>query len=90
MTHQLNYEPGELKAEPDKVCLTADNEDLSFITVKLVDHKGSENLYESRKIHVRVEGEGVLQGFGNADPQSTGSYDGYEWETYDGYVMAVI
>jgi len=37
-----------------------------------------------------VEGAGRLEAFGSADPQSLTSYDEAEWDTYDGYVMAVI
>ena len=39
---------------------------------------------------MQVEGTGVLQGFGNADPQSENSYDDTVCPTYDGYVMAVV
>lgn len=37
-----------------------------------------------------VEGAGMLEAMGSADPQSLGSYDDSEWEAYDGYVMAVV
>lgn len=79
-----------IKAKADRTVLAADGEDLSFITVRLEDENGIENLFETRKIRINIEGDATLQGFGNADPQSTGSYDDKEWETYDGYVMAVI
>ena len=39
---------------------------------------------------VSVEGAGVLQGFGSADPQPTASYDDVAWDTWDGRVMAVV
>ena len=80
----------QLCVQPDKTELSADGEDLSFITVKLVDEKNVENLWESKKISVSVEGNGTLAAFGSADPQSLSGYDDREWETYDGYVMAVV
>lgn len=79
-----------LCVEADKTILSADGEDLSFVTIKLTDEKGTENLFASKKITVSVEGAGRLEGFGSADPQSLGSYDDTQWETYDGYVMAVV
>ena len=79
-----------LVAHTDKTILAADGEDLAFITVSFADDKGVENLFLSKKITVSVEGCGSLQAFGNADPQSTESYDAKEWSTYDGYVLAVI
>lgn len=80
----------QLLAEADRHELAANGEDLAFITVKLVDEDGVENLYASRKVHVSVEGAGALAGFGSADPQALGSYQDTAWETYDGYVMAVV
>lgn len=43
-----------------------------------------------KEVTVSVEGSGVLQGFGNADPRAIGSYDDTTWKTFDGEVMAVI
>ncbi|MDE5699196.1 MAG: DUF4982 domain-containing protein [Lachnospiraceae bacterium] len=79
-----------LCAQADKTVLCADGEDLSFITVNLADTNGVPNLHESKKIAVSVEGAGRLEAFGSADPQALTAYDETEWETYDGYVMAVV
>ncbi len=76
--------------EADRTVLATDGEDLSFITIKLTDETGTENLSASKKVTVSVEGAGRLEGFGSADPSCLGSYDDREWETYDGYVMAVV
>lgn len=79
-----------LHAEADRTVLAADGEDLAFITIRLTDEKGTDNLNASKKVTVSVEGAGRLEGFGSADPQCLGSYDDTAWETYDGYVMAVV
>lgn len=83
-------DPIHLCAQADKTVLCADGEDLSFITVNLVDENGTPNLSASRKIAVSVEGAGRLEAFGSADPQALTGYDDAEWDTYDGYVMAVV
>lgn len=70
--------------------LKADAQDLAFVTVKLVDDKGIENLNAVKKVTIEIEGPGTLQGFGNADPRSEERYDSTTWNTYEGYVMAVI
>ena len=80
----------QLCMEADRTVLAADGEDLSFITIKLTDETGTENLSASKKVTVSVEGAGRLEGFGSADPSCLGSYDDMEWETYDGYVMGVV
>lgn len=77
-------------AEADKKELRADGEDLSFVTVKLTDSAGIENLSASKRVSVSVKGAGRLEAMGSADPKSLGSYDDSEWETYDGYVMFVV
>ncbi len=76
--------------EADRTVLSADGEDLAFITVKLTDEKGMENLFASKEVSVSVEGAGRLEGFGSAKPDSLGSFHDTKWETYDGYVMAVV
>lgn len=37
-----------------------------------------------------MEGAGSLQGFGSANPETENHYDNTVWETYDGYLLAVI
>lgn len=80
----------DLSVESDKNILEATGEDLAFITVKLVDKNGVENLWEKKEIKVSVKGAGTLQGFGSAEPSTEKSYDDTVWTTFDGYVMAVI
>jgi beta-galactosidase len=88
-----------LKAAEDKVemlvrcegkTLKADNADLAFVTVCLVDKNGVENRNAEKEIRVTVDDAGDLQGFGNADPQAIGSYDANIWKTFEGEVMAVV
>lgn len=80
----------KLEAETNTKELIADGQSLAFITVKLTDDKGVENLYGKKNITVEVSGCGYLQGFGSADPAPLNGYDDPSWDTYDGQVMAVI
>ena len=80
----------QLSVDCGETALTADGEDLAFLTVKLVDNAGTENLFAEREVTVTVEGAGTLQGFGSADPSVAGNYDDTTWKTWDGYVMAVV
>lgn len=80
----------EIFADANRKCLKANGEDLSFITLRLVDVNKVDNLFVAKKIKVSVEGAGKLQAFGNANPQSQGRYDDIEWDTYDGYALAVV
>lgn len=80
----------KLHAVPNKTILRADGEDLSYIMVNLVDQYQHSNLFLKKEISVMVKGEAVLQGYGSANPSCMGSYDDTVWETYDGYVLAII
>ena len=87
------YTAGEkvqMQVDCEGEVLKADGADLAFLTVKLTDDKGIDNLFAQKEITVTVEGAGTLQGFGNADPRAIGSYDDTTWKTFDGYVMAVV
>ena len=79
-----------LQAKADRDIISADGQDLAFITCRLTDEKGTPNLFAKKTVTVNVEGEGVLQGYGSADPQPLRNYDDTSWETYDGEVMAAI
>ena len=94
MTGRFSLETSDSKiqlyADTDRKTLSADGEDLAFITVKLGNQNGVENLFASKKVTVSVKGAGTMQAFGNADPKVLDSYDYIAWQIYDGYVMAVI
>lgn len=93
-TGRFVLQTAEDAVELQTVCegqeLKANGSDLAFVTVKLTDKNGVENIFAQKEVTVSVEGSGVLQGFGNADPRAIGSYDDTTWKTFDGEVMAVI
>lgn len=79
-----------LRAGADREALRADGADLAFVTARLTDAEGVDKPFEKRRVSVRVEGEGVLQGYGSGDPQPTNGYDDTACDTWDGRVMAVV
>lgn len=80
----------QLNAEADRTKLKADGADLSYITIRLVDQDGKENLQAVKTVTVTVEGEGILQGMGSADPETLNAYDNNVWDTYHGYLLAAV
>ncbi|MCM1304928.1 MAG: DUF4982 domain-containing protein [Butyrivibrio sp.] len=76
--------------ETDRTELKADGADLSYIMVSFVDSAGTKNLQAVNNVTVTVEGAGSLQGMGSADPATDNRYDNNCWDTYDGYVLAVV
>ena len=80
----------KLCVEADRSSIMADGNDLVYIMISLQDDKGIKNLQIKKKIEVSVSGEGTLLGVGNADPGTENHYDNPIWDTYDGYLLAVV
>ena len=79
-----------LKAEADRAQISADESDLVFVTISLVDEDDILKPMADRKVTVKVEGAGELQGLGSADPKTEESYTDSEHTTFDGKALAVI
>lgn len=79
-----------LDVQADRTELKADGEDLSYLMISLVDPNGILNTSTDRKVRVKVEGSGDLQGFGSADPLSKENFYDSERTTFNGKVLAVI
>ncbi|CAI7976517.1 beta-galactosidase [Frankia sp. Hr75.2] len=79
-----------LDAATDRTRITADDTDLAYVALTLVD--GAGNLYNTadRKVAVEVTGPAVLQGFGSADPRTTENFFDTVRTTFDGRALAVI
>lgn len=79
-----------LVAAATQTTLRKDTDDLSFVTIKLTDEHGVDNLWAKRKISVSAEGGLEILAMGNANPQPTTSYQSTTWDTYDGYVLVAV
>ena len=82
--------PAKLSVQVSRDTLDADGRSLALITADLADENGIINHWTPKDITVRVQGAGVLEGFGSADPSCEGSYQQDTWTTFDGRVMAAV
>lgn len=80
----------QLLMTADKRQVRANGEDLAFFSIVLQDESGVVNPQINKKIRIKVIGDGILQGFGSANPCSAESYDGKVCTTYQGRALAVI
>ena len=83
-------EPTQIKLSADRKFIKADNEDLSYITVELVDKKGTRNPGAENLIHFEIEGPGTIAGVGNADPVSVESYQLPQRKAWQGRCLVII
>jgi beta-galactosidase len=90
--HTLQSAIGSMKlaVEADRSCIRADETDLAYISIKLVDEAG--NLYSNKqcKVSIEVQGPGQLLGFGTANPDMIENFYDSELTLFDGAALAVI
>lgn len=79
-----------LKIEADRDKIKADDTDLAFINISLVDEEGILKPLADRKVSVKVEGAGTLFGLGSGNPKTEENYFDPECTTFDGQALAII
>jgi beta-galactosidase len=79
-----------LKCDADRDEIEANDGDLSFITVSLVDNNGILRPLADREVSVKVEGAGILQGFGSGNPKPERNFSASTQRSFDGKALAVI
>jgi beta-galactosidase len=82
--------PIQLALSVDRPEIRADDTDLAFVEIALVDAFGTTRIGEDRVITVVLDGPAHLQGFGSARPSTEASFAELNHETYDGRALAVI
>ncbi|SMD27277.1 glycoside hydrolase family 2 TIM barrel-domain containing protein [Kibdelosporangium aridum] len=79
-----------LSAAVDRSFIKADVDDLAFVDITLVDSHGVVFTGTDRRITVAVNGPGILQGLGSADPTNEETFTGHGHRTFNGRALAVI
>ncbi len=80
----------EICAVPDKTILQAGEEDFCFIDIAVMDSEGRLKLLPERKVKIRIEGAGSIQGFGSANHLNEEKFNQPCHTTYLGRLQAVI
>ncbi len=80
----------EICAVPDKTILQAGEEDFCFIDISVTDSRGRLKLLPERKVEIRIEGAGSIQGFGSANHLNEEKFNQPCHTTYLGRLQAVI
>lgn len=80
----------KLQVEVDRVKIEADENNLAFVEISLVDEKGILKPLADRKVSVKVEGAGILLGLGSGNPKTEENYFDSTHTTFDGQALAVV
>ena len=83
--------PGmSIRLTADRKAIKADGQDLSFVTIEVVDKNGILQPNANQLITFKVKGFGTIQGLGNADMKSTDLYTGTECHLFHGKALIVV
>lgn len=91
-TTELNMttEPIRLKLTADRTILRANNQDLSYVMVELVDQKGRRHPKAEHLLQFEISGPGRIVGVGNANPVSLESYQQPKRKAWQGRCLVII
>jgi len=82
--------PVTLKMTCDRSQIKADGQDLSYITVELLDESGRIDPKAGNVVDFKISGPGTIVGVGNADPMSTESYQLPSRKAWRGKCLVIV
>ena len=83
-------EPAKLELVADRDVITADGDDLSYVTVNVLDADGNIVPYATDLVQFEVSGPGKIVGVDNGDPTSHLSLKGNKMNAMAGKCLAII
>lgn len=82
--------PTQIKLSADRNNVNADGQDLSYVTIELLDNKGNRNPKADDELNFSITGPGVIEAVGNANPMSLESYQLPTRKAWQGRAMVII
>ncbi|MDF7811719.1 glycoside hydrolase family 2 TIM barrel-domain containing protein [Hymenobacter sp. YC55] len=83
-------QPTRLALTADRASIKANSQDLSYITVELLDSKGVRHPKAESALKFELSGPGTIVGVGNANPTSTESYQRPQRNAWQGRALVVV
>ena len=87
---QTTGAPAAIKLEPNRTTIAPDGNDVSLVTVKIVDAQGRVVPTASNLVEFSVTGAGQLLGVGNGDPACHESDKANQRSAFNGLCLAII
>lgn len=79
-----------IKLIADRRALSANAQDLSYVTVEIVDENGRPVPDANNQLSFNISGEGTIAGLGNANLQDTDPYIGNQHKAWKGRALAIL
>lgn len=83
-------QPAAIRLIPDRGLLQAGGDDLSYVTVEVVDKAGCVDPNAMHTIFFTTQGEGEIAAVGSGNPTSTEPYRGNQHQVYHGHSIVVV
>jgi beta-galactosidase len=82
--------PSKITLEPDRSIIRASGKDLSFVTVKVLDEKGTLVPHADNLINFEIEGEGFIAGVDNGCQTSHEPFKANYRKAFNGMCLVVV
>jgi len=82
--------PAKIELSADRKILKANGEDLSFITVKILDAKGNPVPYAENLVKFEIKGEGFIAGVDNGSQTSKEAFKASQRKTFNGQCLVIV
>ena len=87
---QTSGDASKIKLTADKKEMTADGEDLIYVTVEITDKDGIFQPNAANRLHFKIDGPGTMAGVDNADLKDTDKYAADSRKAWHGRALVVI
>ena len=82
--------PAKIVLQPDRTTISADGRDLSFITVKVLDDKGTLVPDAGNLVHFKISGEGKIAGVDNGSETDLDPFKADYRKAFNGLALVVV
>jgi len=82
--------PARLEAVVDHAAISADGEDLAFVTVRVLDAEGNLCPHAADQIQFSIEGPGEIAGVDNGDATSLEPFQASQRRAFHGLCLAIV
>jgi beta-galactosidase len=80
----------KLKISADRNSITADRNDLAYLTVELVDSEDRRVPFAENNVTFQIEGDAEIAGVGNANPMEPKSFQSTSCTAFQGRCLAIL
>jgi beta-galactosidase len=82
--------PASLEVRPDRSAVRADGQDLSFVTVRVLDERGVLVPRAKNRIRFRIQGPGEILATDNGDATSFEPFQAHERAAFNGLCLVIV